>query len=55
MENGIDLFHVVVDALSKIENLKAIHNVKSNSPSSPLVVDALSKIENLKAIHNPTR
>ena len=42
----------VVIALSKIENLKAIHNVMVNLSAIPNVVIALSKIENLKAIHN---
>ena len=42
----------VVDALSKIENLKAIHNCHAQSADGADVVDALSKIENLKAIHN---
>ena len=42
----------VVDALSKIENLKAIHNDIAKTWETTKVVDALSKIENLKAIHN---
>ncbi len=42
----------VVDALSKIENLKAIHNSRTGRRRRTIVVDALSKIENLKAIHN---
>ena len=42
----------VVDALSKIENLKAIHNKSFLVYFFLFVVDALSKIENLKAIHN---
>ena len=44
--------YAVVDALSKIENLKAIHNGTPRTGKSLFVVDALSKIENLKAIHN---
>ena len=43
---------MVVDALSKIENLKAIHNKTPLNIEKFRVVDALSKIENLKAIHN---
>ena len=42
----------VVIALSKIENLKAIHNKVQGNVLSGHVVIALSKIENLKAIHN---
>ena len=42
----------VVIALSKIENLKAIHNQIFASSLQSAVVIALSKIENLKAIHN---
>ena len=42
----------VVIALSKIENLKAIHNIGSYCSVYVTVVIALSKIENLKAIHN---
>ena len=44
--------HFVVIALSKIENLKAIHNMRPVVSQSDTVVIALSKIENLKAIHN---
>ena len=43
---------LVVIALSKIENLKAIHNPQTYTSPSISVVIALSKIENLKAIHN---
>ena len=42
----------VVIALSKIENLKAIHNPLGLESVVTGVVIALSKIENLKAIHN---
>ncbi len=42
----------VVIALSKIENLKAIHNTTLAVYQRSRVVIALSKIENLKAIHN---
>ena len=42
----------VVIALSKIENLKAIHNRVTIYFVCGFVVIALSKIENLKAIHN---
>ena len=42
----------VVIALSKIENLKAIHNQMTDEKTGQTVVIALSKIENLKAIHN---
>ncbi len=42
----------VVIALSKIENLKAIHNDSRVIALETAVVIALSEIENLKAIHN---
>ena len=41
-----------VISLSKIENLKAIHNLYLLVDSSGSAVISLSKIENLKAIHN---
>ena len=44
---------VVVIALVKLENLKAIHNIKHVADLNFLVVIALVKLENnLKAIHN---
>ena len=43
---------LVVSAVSKVRNLKAIHNDKE-SPACPVhVVSAVSKVRNLKAIHN---
>ena len=42
----------VVIALVKLENLKAIHNLKLLIVPRILVVIALVKLENLKAIHN---
>ena len=44
--------HKAVISLSKIENLKAIHNGSSHSDFPWKAVISLSKIENLKAIHN---
>ena len=41
-----------VISLSKIENLKAIHNKFSSLKMGKYAVISLSKIENLKAIHN---
>ena len=41
-----------VISLSKIKNLKAIHNYLPLSSSFPPAVISLSKIKNLKAIHN---
>ena len=43
---------IVVIALVKLENLKAIHNCRHARTVLPLVVIALVKLENLKAIHN---
>ena len=43
---------LVVIALVKLENLKAIHNVFSLDSTISVVVIALVKLENLKAIHN---
>ena len=44
-----------VISLSKIENLKAIHNFRKLKESPQGTVISLSKIENLKAIHNPRK
>ena len=41
-----------VISLSKIENLKAIHNDTLHWCPLSIAVISLSKIENLKAIHN---
>ena len=41
-----------VISLSKIENLKAIHNELAHARQIENAVISLSKIENLKAIHN---
>ena len=43
---------VVVIALVKLENLKAIHNPYRQRHGPHGVVIALVKLENLKAIHN---
>ena len=43
---------LVVIALVKLENLKAIHNPFPSLVNSSRVVIALVKLENLKAIHN---
>ena len=43
---------LVVIALAKLENLKAIHNANFYRNIKQLVVIALAKLENLKAIHN---
>ena len=43
---------LVVIALVKLENLKAIHNKMKVGGYEKLVVIALVKLENLKAIHN---
>ena len=43
---------LTVISLSKIENLKAIHNSWAFITDSSTTVISLSKIENLKAIHN---
>ena len=43
---------LVVIALVKLENLKAIHNPIGLNPKEGMVVIALVKLENLKAIHN---
>ena len=43
---------LTVISLSKIENLKAIHNYWRYNHGSTRTVISLSKIENLKAIHN---
>ena len=48
-----DVLHVV-SAVSKVRNLKAIHNMWSSRESDPVVVSAVSKVRNLKAIHNRT-
>ena len=45
-------FTLVVYALVKLENLKAIHNFLAFASALYLVVYALVKLENLKAIHN---
>ena len=42
----------VVIALVKLENLKAIHNLRIYREVIVHVVIALVKLENLKAIHN---
>ncbi len=50
-----DLAHLVllvVIALVKLENLKAIHNTMEFKAVQLGVVIALVKLENLKAIHN---
>ena len=44
-----------VISLSKIENLKAIHNTESEEVAEESAVISLSKIENLKAIHNSAK
>ena len=44
---------MVVIALAKLENLKAIHNASGVEAPPTIVVIALAKLENLKAIHNP--
>ena len=43
---------LVVIALVKLENLKAIHNLGGLTMEKLAVVIALVKLENLKAIHN---
>ncbi len=43
---------IVVIALVKLENLKAIHNEDLFEANFKSVVIALVKLENLKAIHN---
>ena len=43
---------MVVIALVKLENLKAIHNSAELESLKKAVVIALVKLENLKAIHN---
>ena len=43
---------MVVIALVKLENLKAIHNQHISRMNAWHVVIALVKLENLKAIHN---
>ena len=42
----------VVSAVSKVRNLKAIHNHPFLSVLVTSVVSAVSKVRNLKAIHN---
>ena len=42
----------VVSAVSKVRNLKAIHNPSPCRQPTTLVVSAVSKVRNLKAIHN---
>ena len=44
--------NLVVIALVKLENLKAIHNCGAPMSERFFVVIALVKLENLKAIHN---
>ena len=44
--------NLVVIALVKLENLKAIHNNFAVNTLEDAVVIALVKLENLKAIHN---
>ena len=44
----------VVSAVSKVRNLKAIHNFVANRCVHIEVVSAVSKVRNLKAIHNYT-
>ena len=46
------LLFLVVIALVKLENLKAIHNSRADKKLYGDVVIALVKLENLKAIHN---
>ncbi|SHG60625.1 hypothetical protein SAMN05720760_11647 [Fibrobacter sp. UWB8] len=46
--------NLVVIALVKLENLKAIHNFNNGGKVVQFVVIALVKLENLKAIHNTT-
>ena len=41
-----------VISLSKIKNLKAIHNLIAKLTMTFIAVISLSKIKNLKAIHN---
>ena len=43
---------LAVISLSKIKNLKAIHNVGVPVRRDEIAVISLSKIKNLKAIHN---
>ena len=43
----------VVITVLKLENLKAIHNKRTNSNQKNYVVITVLKLENLKAIHNP--
>ncbi len=42
----------VVSAVSKVRNLKAIHNEERRLKVARAVVSAVSKVRNLKAIHN---
>ena len=43
---------LVVTAITKLKNLKAIHNGKRITPFDEIVVTAITKLKNLKAIHN---
>ena len=43
---------LVVSAVSKVRNLKAIHNRRDKTILFSEVVSAVSKVRNLKAIHN---
>ena len=42
----------VVTAITKLKNLKAIHNAKLFASPALAVVTAITKLKNLKAIHN---
>ena len=48
------LVFAVVSAVSKVRNLKAIHNLLGTIGFRLGVVSAVSKVRNLKAIHNHT-
>ncbi len=42
----------VVNAITKLKNLKAIHNSRLQALGYGVVVNAITKLKNLKAIHN---
>ena len=46
-------YFLVVNAITKLKNLKAIHNMVSWAVERQIVVNAITKLKNLKAIHNP--
>ena len=50
--NSCFINNYVVSAVSKVRNLKAIHNSWQDRNMMKLVVSAVSKVRNLKAIHN---